>query len=314
MPPASRTVDWREALTALAALETGLLAGFRGGATPQEAARAAGLDDRAARIVAAALADQGLLEPVGDGVLRTTARGDALLAPAADGTDPAGALHLEVRAIRSHLALADVLRGSLPPDDVSAGDPDTRERFMRAMRDVTAPRIPAVLAAVGPPPPGGRMLDVGGAPGVHARAFAGDGWDVTVVDLPGTLEIGARDLRAAGVTPVAGDATQGLPEGPWDAVHLGNIAHLLDRDEAAALVARAVAALAPGGLLLIGEVLGDRRPQGPVFGLMMLVSTAGGEAWTEDDYRGWMAAAGAPLERIVDVDDGWHHLLIGRRA
>ncbi len=176
MPPASRTVDWREALTALAALETGLLAGFRGGATPQDAARAAGLDDRAARIVAAALADQGLLEPVGDGVLRTTARGDALLAPAADGTDPAGALHLEVRAIRSHLALADVLRGGLPPDDVSAGDPDTRERFMRAMRDVTAPRIPAVLAAVGPPPrPGGRMLDVGGAPGVHARAFAGDG-------------------------------------------------------------------------------------------------------------------------------------------
>ena len=64
-----------------------------------------------------------------------------------------------------------------------------------------------------------------------------------MVDLPGTLEIGARDLRAAGVTPVAGDATQGLPEGPWDAVHLGNIAHLLDRDEAAALVARAVAAL-----------------------------------------------------------------------
>ena len=149
MPPASRTVDWREALTALAALETGLLAGFRGGATPQEAARAAGLDDRAARIVAAALADQGLLEPAGDGVLRTTARGDALLAPAADGTDPAGALHLEARAIRSHLALADVLRGGLPPDDVSAGDPDTRERFMRAMRDVTAPRIPAVLAAVG---------------------------------------------------------------------------------------------------------------------------------------------------------------------
>ena len=275
MPPASRTVDWREALTAVAALETGLLAGFRGGATPQDAARAAGLDARAARVVAAALADQGLLEPAGDGALRTTARGDALLAPAADGTDPAGELHLEVRAIRSHLALADVLRGGPPADDVSAGDRETRERFMRAMRDVTAPRIPAVLAAVGPPPPGGRMLDVGGAPGVHARAFAGDG---------------------------------------WDAVHLGNSPHLLDRDEAAPLVARAAAALAPGGLLLIGEVLGDRRPQGPVFGLMMLVSTAGGEAWAEDDYRGWMAAAGAPLERLVDVDDGWHHLLIGRSA
>jgi SAM-dependent methyltransferase len=314
MPPADRTVDWRDVLIPLAAVETGLLAGFRDGATPADAARAAALDARAATIVARALADQGLLEPAGgDGRLRTTGSGDALLAPAADGPDPAGALFLEARAIRSHLALADTLRTGTPPDDVSLGDRTTRERFMRAMRDVAAPRIPEVLAAVGPAPPGGRLLDVGGAPGVHARAFARDGWDVTVLDLPETLEIGAADLRAAGVATVPGDATVALPEGPWDAVHLGNIAHLLDRDAAAALIARAAAALRPGGLLLIGEVLGD-HPQGPGFGVMMLVSTPGGDAWTEDDYRGWMAAAGAPLRRTVPVEEGWHHLLIGRRA
>ncbi|HMO00541.1 MAG TPA: methyltransferase [Miltoncostaeaceae bacterium] len=314
MPPASRNADWRETLTALAALETGLLAAFRDGDTPEHAAHVAGVDPRGARIVATALADVGLLEPGDAGALRTTARGTALLEPAPGGADPAGALFLEARAIRSHLALADTLRTGAAPDDVSAGDRATRERFMRAMRDVTAPRIPEVLAAVGPPPPGGRLLDVGGAPGVHARAFAGEGWDVTVLDLPGTLEIGADDLRAAGVTPLAGDATAGLPDGPWDAVHLGNIAHLLDRAAAAALVARAGGALRPGGLLLIGEVLGDRSPQGPGFGVAMLVSTAGGDAWTADDYRGWMAAAGAPLERIVAVQGGLHHLLIGRRA
>jgi SAM-dependent methyltransferase len=184
---------------------------------------------------------------------------------------------------------------------------------MRAMRDVTAPRIPEVIAAVGPAPPGGRLLDVGGAPGVHARAFAAEGWDVTVLDLAETLAIGAPELVAAGVTPVAGDATECLPEGPWDAVHLGNIVHLLGREAAAALVGRAAAALRPGGLLLIGEVLGD-RPQGPGFGVMMLVSTPAGDAWTEDDHRGWMAAAGAPLERTVAVDGGWHHLLTGRRS
>ncbi|HET6689654.1 MAG TPA: methyltransferase [Miltoncostaeaceae bacterium] len=314
MPPASRTVDWRETLTVLAALDTGLLAGFRDGATPGDAARAAGLDPRAAGVVAVALEDRGLLEDAGDGRLRTTQRGDALLAPAADGPDPAGALFLEARAMRSHLALADTLRSGAPPDDVSAGDRATRERFMRALRDVTAPRIPEVLAAVGPAPPGGRLLDVGGAPGVHARAFAGDGWDVTVLDLPGTLEIGAADLRAAGVAAVPGDATDALPEGPWDAVHLGNVLHLLDREGAAALVARAAAALRPGGLLAIGEVLGDRSAQGPGFGVMMLVSTPGGDAWTEGDHRRWMAAAGAPLERVVAIEDGWHHLLIGRRA
>jgi SAM-dependent methyltransferase len=314
MPPADRTVDWRDVLIPLAALETGLLAGFRDGASPADAARAAGLDARAAGIVARALADAGLLAPAGDGdALQTTARGDALLAPAGDGTDAAGGLFLEARAIRSHLALADTLRTGTPPDDVSLGDRPTRERFMRAMRDVTAPRIPEVLAAVGPPPPGGRMLDVGGAPGVHARAFAAAGWDVTVLDLPETLEIGADDLRAADVATVPGDATEALPEGPWDAVHLGNIAHLLDREGAAALIARAGALLRPGGLLLIGEVLGD-HPQGPGFGVMMLVSTPGGDAWTEADHREWMAAAGAPLERLVPVQAGWHHLLVGRRA
>ncbi len=314
MPPASRTAAWRETLIALAALETGLLGSFRGGATPGDAARAAGLDPRAAGIVAVALADQGLLAPAGDGTLETTPEADALLAPPGDGADPAGGLFLEERAIRSHLALAATLRTGRPPDDVSAGDRATRERFMRAMRDVTAPRIPEVLAAVGAAPPGGRLLDVGGAPGVHARAFAGDGWDVTVLDLPETLRIGAPGLAAAGVACVPGDATEALPDGPWDAVHLGNLVHLLDRGDAAALIARAAAALRPGGLLLIGEVLGDRSSQGPGFGVMMLVSTPGGDAWTEDDYRRWMAAAGAPLERVVPVDGGWHHLLIGRRA
>lgn len=306
--------DWRQVLTASAALETGLLAGFGDGATPDAAARAAGVDARAAGIVARSLAAAGVLEPRDGGAFRLTARGRALLGPGPDGADLGGAVGLEVRAIRSHLALADTLRTGVAPDDVSAGDRATRERFMRAMRDVTTPRIPEVLAAVGPAPAGGRLLDVGGAPGVHARAFAAGGWDVTVLDLPGTLEIGAADLRAAGVTPVAGDATAGLPEGPWDAVHLGNIAHLLDRDAAAALVARAGAALRPRGLLLIGEVLGDRSPQGPGFGVGMLVSTAGGDAWTADDYRGWMEAAGAPAERIVPVEGGRHHLLIGRRA
>ncbi|MGE4175946.1 MAG: class I SAM-dependent methyltransferase [Thermoleophilia bacterium] len=314
MPRDALLDDWRAVLTASAALETGLLEGFGDGATPDAAARTAGVDPRAAGIVARALAAAGVLEAGVGGAYRLTARGRALLGPAADGSDLAGAVGLEVRAIRSHLALADTLRSGAPPDDVSAGDRATRERFMRAMRDVTVPRIPEVLPAVGPAPPGGRLLDVGGAPGVHARAFAGDGWEVTVLDLPGTLEIGEADLRAAGVTPVAGDATAGLPEGPWDAVHLGNIAHLLDRDAAAALVAAAAGALRPGGLLLIGEVLGDRSPQGPGFGVAMLVSTAGGDAWTADDYRGWMAAAGAPLERAVPVEGGRHHLLIGRRA
>ena len=214
--------------------------------------------------------------------------------------------------MRGHLALADALRTGRPVDDVSAGDRATLQRFARAMRHIAAPRVAASVAALGPGE-GRRLLDAGGAPGSYARAFAAAGWEVTVLDLPDPLAAAGNDLRAAGVRAVAGDATRGLPEGPWEAVYLGNLLHLLEPEAAGALVERGGAALGAGGLLAVQEVLGDASPQGPGFGVMMLVSTPAGEAYPEAAYRRWMAAAGCPVERVVALEEGWHHLLLGRR-
>jgi SAM-dependent methyltransferase len=314
-PRPSLPADWREALIVLAAAETGLLGAFATARTPAAAAREAGLDERATRIVATALADLGYLEGGdGDGALVLTPLGWRAEAATGDGTDLVGGLHLEARAMRSHLALGATLRDGRPADDVSAGDPVTVERFMRAMRHIGAPRIPDTVAAIGPPPPGGRLLDVGGAPGAYAAALARAGWDVTVLDLPAALAVTGAALAEAGVRAVAGDATAALPEGPWDAVYLGNLAHLFGPEEAAGLVGRAGAALLPGGLLAVQEVLGDVSPQGPAFGVMMLVSTPAGDAYPEARYREWMAAAACPVERVVPLEEGWHHLMLGRRA
>ncbi len=310
--PAPSPGDWRTILIAHAALETGLLAAFDPPATPADAARAAGLDPRAAAAVAVALTAGGHLREAGGGSLALTDRGAALLVTP-DGADPAGELHLEARAIRSHLRLAETLVTGAPPDDVSGGDRATRERFMRAMRHVATPRADETAVAIGPPRGNGRLLDVGGAPGTYARRLAGAGWRVTVLDLAQTLEIGEADLRAAGVATVAGDATSALPAGPWDAIYMGNVVHLLARDEAAALIARAAAALVPRGLLAIQEVLGGVSPQAATFGVMMLLSTPGGEVYGEPDYRAWLADAGCPLERVVPIAEGWHHLLLARR-
>lgn len=309
-PPSPVPAEWRTALILHAALETGLLAALADPARPEEAARAAGLDARAARIVATALLASGHLEDAGEGAVRLSRSGRELADPRGDA---AGELHLEARAIRSHLRLAETLLTGEPPDDVSAGDRLTRERFQAAMRSIAAPRAEEMAAAVGPPRGGGRLLDVGGAPGTYARRLAAAGWRVTVLDLPETLEIGAPALAAAGVEAVGGDVTRAIPEGPWDAVYLGNVVHLFDRETAAGLLRRAGAALVPGGLLAVQEVLGGVSHQAPGFGVMMLLSTAGGDAWGERDYRDWMAAAGCPLERIVPIARGWHHLLLGHR-
>ncbi|MGD9570333.1 MAG: methyltransferase [Thermoleophilia bacterium] len=306
--------DWRSILVAHAALESGLLAAFGTPATPEDAAARAGLDARATRITARALVGTGHLRAAPGGLFALTDAGAALVEPPAPDEDPAGELFLEVRSIRSHLRLAETLVTGEPVDEVSAGDAETRRRFLRAMRAVAGPRADESAVALGPPRGHGRLLDIGGAPGTYARRFAAAGWDVTVLDLPGTLEIGAAALEAAGIAAVAGDATVAIPPGPWDAVYIGNVAHLLPPDEAAGLLARAGAALAPWGLLAVQEVVGDLAPQGPGFGVMMLLSTSGGDAHDEVDYRGWMAAAGCPLERVVPIEGGAHHLLLGRRV
>ena len=68
------------------------------------------------------------------------------------------------------------------------------------------------------------------------------------------------------------------------------------------------------GRLAIQEVLGDLSPQGPGFGVMMLLSTEGGDAHPRAAYAEWMEAAGRPLERVVSLEEGWHHLLLGGPA
>lgn len=307
--------DWRQALLVHAAVTTGLLEAHRAPATPDRAAAATGLDPRATGIVARALVGRGVLEPAGDGAHVLTAWGRQLAdPPPSPDMDATAALLLEARALINHARLEDLLRGGVPADDVSEGDAATRLRFMRAMRLVAGPRVPHTVAAIGAPWGGGRLLDIGGAPGSYARGFASAGWRVTVMDLPWTLAVGAAELAAAGVATVPGDATEDVPDGPWEVVYLGNLVHLLGTEDAAALVMRCAGVLTADGVLAIQEVLGDRSPQGPDFGLMMLASTRAGDAYPESAYRDWLAAAGMSVADVLELEEGAHHLLIGRRS
>jgi len=311
-PDSAQGWHWADVLLAAAALRTGLLEAVGERGDPEAAAASLGLEARAARIVCGALADAGhVTEDAGRWSL--TERGRHLLAPAGGGVDVAGDVLSAERSILAHTRLADVLAGAGKVDDVSGGDREGRRRFMRAMRRSAEALAPAAAEAVGPPAGGRRLLDVGGAPGVHARAFAAAGWQVTVLDLPETVEVARDDLEAGGAAVVAGDMTEGLPAGPWDCVFLGNVAHLLGPDAAAALLARAGAALEPGGVLAVEDLVLGRSPMGRRFALVMLLTTDAGEVYDEAAYRLWMEAAGCPLERVADLAGGLHQVMLGRR-
>jgi SAM-dependent methyltransferase len=306
-----RIDDWREILVVAAALETGLMDRVAQGGTTAEVSSDLGLDARAVRVTASALADTGWVV-VSDGHLALTDRARAAIGP--DPEDPVFAeVLLSAREIAAYSRLDETLRTGRPVHDVSAGDDATRRRFLQAMRAIARRRATVAVGALAAPAGGGRLLDVGGGPGTYAHAFQRAGWTVTVVDLPESLELGGADLARWGIGAVAADATQGLPDGPWDAVYLGNVLHLFDSATAEELILNAGAVLVSGGRLAIQEVVAGLAAPAALFGVAMLIGTDAGEVHDREAYARWMEAAGCPLEQVIPTEADRHHLLVGTR-
>ena len=127
----------------------------------------------------------------------------------------------------------------------------------------------------------GRALDVGCGEGADAIWLAGQGWEVTAVDVSSVAVDRARDAAArAGVTVewLAGDALAlALPEGAFDLVSLQYPA--LPKAAGDAAVRRLLATVRPGGLLL--AVYHD----------------------LDDEHRERMREHGADPDDFVGVDD-----------
>ncbi|MFC7135624.1 methyltransferase [Halobaculum litoreum] len=159
---------------------------------------------------------------------------------------------------------------------------------------------------------GERVLDLGGGHGAYAVALAERGADVTLVDHPAALETAREAAATAGVdlALVGGDyldddcwerlaAGDGAdrPDAGYDLVLLFNVLHGHTPAEAAELLDRATAALAPGGRV---AVLDQFAADGPtklasvgvaLIDLTYLVTLGGGTPDSAAVER-WLASAG----------------------
>jgi len=140
--------------------------------------------------------------------------------------------------------------------------------YVAVLTETEAPEITAAIDL----DPGARVLEVGGNVGVLASAImTAFGAEVMVLDLPGVCELGKRRNveRASGARPtfVAGDARQGewdeLPGAPWDAVLFKSVLHDWPEDQRGTLLDHALAALGPGGQVIIAE-RGPLEAAGPL--------------------------------------------------
>jgi hypothetical protein len=151
------------------------------------------------------------------------------------------------------------------------------------------------------------FVDIGGAQGalpvqvcLAHRHLTGANFDLPVVgpifqDYAASFALGQR-LRF-----LSGDFFKDpLPHA--DVLVMGHILHDWSLDEKKELIAKAYAALPPGGSLLIYEALIDDERRQNAFGLLMslnmLIETPGGFDYTGADCQGWLKQAGFRQTRV----------------
>jgi SAM-dependent methyltransferase len=218
--------------------------------------------------------------------------------------------------------LSEVVRsgGPLPRDGQRAS---TMRDFARAMDDGKA-HVPSRRLLPMPLEGVRRVVDLGGGPGTMAVALARELPEVQVdlVDRAAVLAVARErvpaELWGVRVHPIEADLCRwGPAPGRYDLAILSAVLHGYGGDEAAAMVARAARGLAPGGRLVVRELLVDdpepaRALDAAVFSVGMLINTAHGRSFTRREISDWMVAAGLEEPSLVPVERGL--ALVGRRA
>jgi SAM-dependent methyltransferase len=197
---------------------------------------------------------------------------------------------------------------------MSQTDWEAYQRGMRAQANVAAPNLARLL----PIPKGAReMLDIGGSHGYWSVVVCRRHPDLraTVFDLPDAVAHAGPLLEREGmgdrVVLRAGDAlTDDMGTDAYDVVLMFSLVHHFDESTNRRLVARAAAALRPGGRMIILEALRSKPGGGQLgafFDLYFGLTSESG-TWTLDEMRSWQVEAGLvarpqpfPMRFVKDV-------------
>lgn len=305
------------------ALRAGLVDAISGpGAHPvEEVASMLGADLRACRIMLDALVALGVAADTEGGYSLTDAGRLHLVEPlpgqpvSAD-LERSSVLH-QLRKAQGMLDLPYIVRHGRPPDR----DPSERDlrSFLRTMAEGDPAPITELIdqsLAYALPTQVSTMIDVGGAVGHVASAFAERGIHATLFDHPETLPRAREYLgaRVGDLELVGGDFHVAVPPGPFDLAYMGNILHIYGPVANAALVRRVWTSLAPGGVIVIRDFVWERSRRAPLFAVNMLQATVDGGVWREAQFRSWLESAGFADVTVVDLTSADNQLVMGRKT
>ncbi len=193
-----------------------------------------------------------------------------------------------------------VLHGG-PVDKRSFGEEEERRRFLLGMHNLANLNGPRLVRHV-EVDNWRRLLDLGGGPGTYTLFFclANPRLEAVIFDRP-TTEPYARPVvdhpRLKGrVRFAAGDFLADPVEGTFDAVWISHVLHSHRPDTCRQLLAKVVAAMEPGGVLLVHEFFLNDTKAGPLFpalfSLNMLVNNGRGRSYSAGEMAAMLQEAG----------------------
>ncbi|MBT1071670.1 methyltransferase [Pelotalea chapellei] len=185
---------------------------------------------------------------------------------------------------------------------VHADDAQVRENFLMGMFNLAMQLAPKIVPEIDLSSRQ-RLLDLGGGPGTYAIQFCLHNPELTAVvyDLPSTRPFAEKTIQRFNLADRVifndGDfITKGI-EGTFDVAWLSHVLHGESPEACAVILKKAVAALEPGGIILIQEFILEDSKAGPVFpalfSLNMLLFTSGGQAYSQSELYSMLTDAGA---------------------
>ena len=207
--------------------------------------------------------------------------------------------------------LPESVRSGVPIDHDVPDSPEWRRRFTFAMHHRTLEIAPAIAAQV-PLGKAKTLLDLGGGPGTYAMAFLAKnpGLRATVCDREAAVEV-AREIAA---THRAGRRLSYVPldfakepiPGSYDVIWYSNVLHIYSPEDNRAIFRKALAALTPGGRLIIQDAfLHDREGLFPaeasLFAVSMLLFTEGGDTYSKSETTEWLRTCGFSRIKVLQI-------------
>ncbi len=273
-----------------------------------EAADRMGTDSRATHMLVDALCAVGLLRKDGEAYANTPETGRYLQRGQPD--DARAAVMNRVNMWDRWSTLTECVREGSSMGMSNHAAPSSTQAYIAATHKIAALAAPALVASLQIPTVR-RVLDVGGGSGAYTVAVlrAHEGATGEILDLPPVARLATRYIRDAGmndrITLRPADFTAAPLGAGFDLVLLSYVMHLNSVEANKRLLARAFAALEPGGTLVINDYVLNADKTLPrhaaLYALNMLVTTHSGGVYSLDEYADWLETAGFSEIRRVPL-------------